>query len=351
MIKRLYSVGLLCLLTLSQGVLAVGLGEVSTYLTAASRAGDRLVTVGERGTVLLSDDNGKSWKNVDSGVENTLTEVGFLNDKIGVALGHGSTILKTNDAGETWRTVLQGTQLAELTRNAAKEIGAEKALQEKASALELYALRVEESGASDPLFGMLFLSPETVFVVGAYGMVLRSDDAGENWRVWMAHVDNPQELHLYAILRSGNVVYLAGEQGYLARSLDQGQSFSKLETGHAGSFFTLQANDRGEVLAAGLQGQVILSADRGDTWQTIDSGQTVTLIDGQMDHRGRLLFGDVNGEIQVLDGHSLKPLPQDRAAPLSAFVVDIRGDLLGVGALGIRRVVVGNEVSVSGGRP
>src|SRR5512134_1626366 len=38
-----------------------------------TRAGDRLVTVGERGFALLSDDGGKTWKAVETPVTRTLT--------------------------------------------------------------------------------------------------------------------------------------------------------------------------------------------------------------------------------------------------------------------------------------
>ncbi|MFV3386757.1 WD40/YVTN/BNR-like repeat-containing protein [Pseudomonas sp. NY15364] len=346
MIKHLYRVGLLCLLTLSQSVLAAGLGEVSSYLTAIGQAGERLVSVGERGLVLLSDDNGDNWRSVDSGVSNTLTAVEFYDDQVGLALGHGSSILKTSDAGATWRPVLHGMQLAQLTRKAAA--GAHV---EQAARLERFAQRIEDGAASDPLFAVLFLDARTVFVVGAYGMALRSDDGGESWRVWMAHVDNPQELHLYAIRRAGEVLYLAGEQGYLARSLDHGQSFIQLETDYAGSFFALHGTAGGEVIAAGLQGQVVRSVDQGESWQRLDSAQTMTLIDVREDRQGRLLFAALNGDVQVLEGATLQILGPQGSSPLSAFAVDARGNLLAVGALGIRRIAVANELSVSGVSP
>ena len=346
MIKHLYRVGLFCLLTLSQSVLAAGLDEVSSYLTAIGQAGERLVSVGERGQVLLSDDHGDNWRSVDSGVKNTLTAVEFYDDQVGLAVGHGSNILKTSDAGATWHPVLRGMQLAELTRNAAADADAEQAAR-----LERFALRIEDGAASDPLFALLFLDARTVFVVGAYGMALRSDDAGESWRVWMAHVDNPQELHLYAIGRVGEVLYLAGEQGYLARSFDQGQSFGQLETEYAGSFFALHGTARGEVIAAGLQGQVVRSVDQGESWQRLDSAQTMTLIDVREDRQGHLMFAALNGDVQVLVGDALHALGPEGNAPLSAFAVDARGNLLAVGALGIRRIAVANELSVSGVSP
>ena len=72
-------------------------------LLGVTRAGKRLVAVGEYGDILLSDDEGQSWhqaKKVPTTV--TLTAVDFVDDKTGWAVGHDTVILKTEDGGETW---------------------------------------------------------------------------------------------------------------------------------------------------------------------------------------------------------------------------------------------------------
>ena len=63
----------------------------------------RIVAVGERGLVILSDDRGASWRQVPSPVSVTLTMVRFADEQHGVAVGHGGTVLTTDDAGTTWR--------------------------------------------------------------------------------------------------------------------------------------------------------------------------------------------------------------------------------------------------------
>ncbi|WP_236384479.1 WD40/YVTN/BNR-like repeat-containing protein [Pseudomonas gessardii] len=345
--KLLCAVGLLGLLSLSQNVFAVRFEDVSTYLTSVSKAGNRLVAVGEHGKVLLSEDNGKHWQSVEGGVTNTLTAVRFFDDREGFALGHGGTILKTSDGGQTWRAVLQGAQVAELTREAAARISSDSQLGHKASELELYAQRLDKSEASDPLFDILFFGTNKILVVGAYGMVLRSDDGGDTWQVWMAHVENPQESHLYAIAQAGDAIYLAGEQGYLARSLDQGRTFLKLKTDVGSSFFTLQVDNQGKILAAGLQGILVLTVNQGGSWTRLDTGQIGTLIDSEKDDRGRIYFADLNGRLTRLVGNTLTPV-QNADLPLSAFVIDSEGAFVIVGASGIKRITVDKEISTGG---
>src|SRR5688500_9530167 len=69
-------------------------------MLAVGAAGRRLVAVGERGTVLLSDDAAKRWRQAKVPVQVTLTAVRFVNDRTGWAVGHLGVILKSDDGGE-----------------------------------------------------------------------------------------------------------------------------------------------------------------------------------------------------------------------------------------------------------
>ena len=67
------------------------------FLMDVARAGDRLVSVGERGFVLLSDDGGRTWRAIGTPVNRTLTGVAFEDAKTGVAVGHGASLVRTED--------------------------------------------------------------------------------------------------------------------------------------------------------------------------------------------------------------------------------------------------------------
>src|SRR5690606_9884464 len=100
---------------------------------AVSRAGNRLVAVGERGVVLLSDDDGRNWHQAENvPVSVTLTDVHFVSATHGWAVGHSGVVLHSADGGETWQRQLDGNQAAKIIledarqRAAAGEAGAEK---------------------------------------------------------------------------------------------------------------------------------------------------------------------------------------------------------------------------------
>ena len=72
------------------------------------RVGTRIVAVGERGYIVYSDDEGKTWAQSTVPVSQTLTAVTFGSDTTGWAVGHEGIILRTDDGGENWALQLTG---------------------------------------------------------------------------------------------------------------------------------------------------------------------------------------------------------------------------------------------------
>src|SRR5213080_621401 len=75
---------------------------VRSPLLGMARAGDRLVTVGQRGHILYSDDSGKNWQQASVPVSCDLTAVYFPSAKQGWAVGNDGVVLHSSDAGVTW---------------------------------------------------------------------------------------------------------------------------------------------------------------------------------------------------------------------------------------------------------
>src|SRR5579862_7513799 len=81
-------------------------------LLGVARAGSRLVAVGERGLVVVSDDEGRTWRQVPTPVSVTLTAVVFESPRSGWAVGHRGVILHSADGGNSWSRQLDGAQFA-----------------------------------------------------------------------------------------------------------------------------------------------------------------------------------------------------------------------------------------------
>ena len=90
----------------ADGPAKVRAGAIKATLLDLVVAGKRLVAVGERGHVLLSDDEGKTWRQAKAvPTRTTLTCVHATDANTLWAAGHGGMILRSADAGETWAIV------------------------------------------------------------------------------------------------------------------------------------------------------------------------------------------------------------------------------------------------------
>jgi photosystem II stability/assembly factor-like uncharacterized protein len=309
----------------------------AAFLLDIARAGKRLVAVGERGTVLLSDDDGRSWRQARRvPVAVTLTRVTFPSPDSGWAVGHAGVVLASDDAGATWSRRLDGRHAA-----AAALAAAQAALAREPNAANRHALKEAErlvaDGPDKPFLDLHFTTPQRGFVVGAYGIIFRTEDGGRTWRPWMSRLDNPNGYHLNAIAAVGEVLYIAGEHGLLLRSTDGGEHFVSLKLPYEGSFFTVAPND-GKVVVGGLRGNAFVSADRGKSWKRLGVAVPVTLAHVAPLSGGGLLFTNQAGQALRDSGEGVRPLRLPPLPPLTAAVEAADGAIVAATYRGPRRL-------------
>jgi photosystem II stability/assembly factor-like uncharacterized protein len=270
-----------------------------SLLLAVTRAGSRIVAVGEYGNVVLSDDDGKTWrqaKKVPSTV--TLTAVAFVDEKTGWAVGHDTLILQTLDGGETW----------------VKQFG---------------------GGESDnALLSVFFKSPTHGWAVGAFNYTVETTDAGKTWVERKTLMPPPpegtvpakpvdenadptktvkgaggadpyaaatgDENHLNAMFQGpdASTLLIAAEAGAVYRSLDAGVTWSKVLTGYVGSFWGgLTAKD-GTIYVTGMRGNIWASKDKGATFAKLDtSGADQSIAAGLQLKDGSFVFVGLGGQV------------------------------------------------------
>lgn len=313
----------------------------SAVLLDLARAGARLVAVGERGIVLLSDDNGMSWRQAEVPVSVSLTSVQFVDANTGWAVGHGGVVLASRDGGEHWTMQLDGLRAAQLELDAAKAQLPSASDQDVAAARVQTAERLAGEGADKPFLALQFVDARHGLIVGAYGLAFRTDDGGTTWQSVMGQIDNPMGAHLSAIAQQGTHWFLAGEQGYLARSNDASQSFTQLQSPYAGSFFTLQMRDDGVLLVAGLKGNAFASSDLGESFQPAPVTMPVSFSDAIRTDDGQLLLVNQSGALfrtNSQPGALLKPFGKPLDKPVASVVQAADGSLTLAGFTGLTRI-------------
>ncbi|MFK0571253.1 WD40/YVTN/BNR-like repeat-containing protein [Endozoicomonas sp.] len=255
--------------------------------------GVRLVSVGERGHIIFSDDHGVSWQQASVPTIQMLTAVQFPSEKVGYAVGHDAIVLKTEDGGETWQQVYVDRE------------------------------------ATVPLLDVWFKDNLHGFAVGAYGYIIETVDGGQSWDFIDDRIANDDEFHYNAINDDGQGnLFLAGEAGILYRSTDSGQTWTTLSSPYEGSWFGV-SGDNGRVLVHGLRGNIYQSQDLGETWQPLSSGTEQTLFGSAKLIDGSIALVGNSGAVLTGSGYEAG-LPSSERAGLS---VSHRPDRMTLSAL------------------
>jgi photosystem II stability/assembly factor-like uncharacterized protein len=294
-------------------------------MTAVAKAGKRLVAVGEHGYIVLSDDDGATWRQAKSvPVRVLLTAVGFANEQRGWAVGHSGVVLCTEDGGETWVEQLDGIKAARIVLDSVQANPIKTKTADSSGPVEsplVSAQRLVSDGPDKPFLGILVESDEKVFIFGAYNLIFHTEDGGKSWQSWRSHVENPKELHLYAMERDGQDLFIVGEQGTVLRSSDNGMTFKKVPVPYIGSFFGMVAAKNGDVVVYGLRGNAFWSGDHGKSWQKIETDVTQYFSSGTELQDGSLVLASVVGDVLMSkdEGRTFQRVP----IPLRTAVSDV----------------------------
>lgn len=301
-----------------------------SVLVGVARAGDRLVAVGERGHVVISNDHARSWQQVEVPVSVTLTAVHFVDERAGWAVGHSGVILHSNDGGSTWRKQLDGVQANQLIAEAARASGNPSLLER--------AKRFEMDGPDKPFLAVHFIDTQRGLAVGAFGMAFATEDGGQQWRPILDLVPNDDERHIYAIHQVADALYLAGEQGLLLRRLAQQGNFEKLETPFRSTVFKLLNAADGTLLAAGLGGKVYRSTDQGRQWDAVTPAGKTALTAGIVTKDGVVLVNETGQLLLSADGgRNFKTVsPTGQPFPAAGLAAAANGQLVVVGPFGVQ---------------
>ncbi|KVO67421.1 glycosyl hydrolase [Burkholderia ubonensis] len=264
-------------------------------LTDATRAGRRVVAVGEHGVILLSDDDGRTWRQSRRvPVSATLSAITFADAQHGWAVGQWGVILATADGGETWEKQ-----------------------------------RIDTS-VDQPLFSVIFTNARDGIAVGLWSLMLQTHDGGRTWT--RTTLPKPPgggkaDRNLYHVFddRQG-ALYIVSEQGTVLKSTDGGANWRYLQTGGKGSLWTGVAMPDGRIVVGGLLGSLFQSSDGGATWAPLNPGTKSSITDVVATGNGLLAVG-LDGLVltQRANGESFELAQRPDRATLTAALVGAGG--------------------------
>ena len=361
------------------------------------RHGNKIVAVGERGHILISNDLGKQWKQVKVPVGQMLTAVDFINERLGWAVGHDGHVVHTEDGGETWALQRDGLKaqaeinvaslhIAKETLKAIKvkiaigptqveiaegvtPLKAPEIVQVDEYGYEITPMTIEEQleeakwevqNAQDriagtivapPLMDVWFSDDKHGWAVGAFGILIQTVDGGKTWINRSGDLGNKDSYHLNAVngIANGTVI-IAGEAGFVTYSHDNGQTWTRASFAYEGSVFGLGVSQDGlMIVATGLRGNTLKTHDAGITWEAIYPGIDYSLSNASLYGDSSLILVGTGGSISISHdkGSSFKQYTLPARASLSNVVVLEDEKFLLVGQGGIHRFEVNEKHDVN----
>lgn len=335
-----------------------------SLLLDIQRKGSQLVAVGERGHIILSSDQGKTWKQSAVPTAQMLTAVSFADEQNGWAVGHDGNIVHSVDGGVTWTLQRDGLEaqvsrnreamaaaIAEVNRLQAlidageeAEEGAEWSLEEQLEEAEWTVKsskeRLQSKVVAPPLMDVWFKDAQNGWAVGSFGLLLQTQDGGKTWVERSNDIDNADGYHLNAVVGSNDVIYVVGEAGFLTLSRDQGATWQKVDLDYDGSLFGIFAAPNAEyVVATGLRGNTFKSLDNGETWQLIEPDAGYSLMAGTAIDANQFILVGAGGAIVVTrdGGETFENYTLPARASLSSVVALDQEQLILVGQGGVHR--------------
>ncbi len=271
-------------------------------LIDASRAGNRLVAAGERGSIIYSDDNGHSWQRAKVPTAPLLTAIFFIDAQNGWAVGHDMVILRTTNAGETW--------------------------------VQQFSAPLEQR----PFLDVLFLDTSRGIAVGAYGAYYETSNGG---KTWTARKIADDDKHYNGIIQlAAGKLLIVGEAGTLLKSDDSGQTWSALMPPYKGSYFGAIAAKNAHIIIYGLRGKIFRSSDGGNSWTAVDNSSVASIMGSTQLADGTLVLAGLSGTVLVSrdDGQSFVALPTDTIKAFSTALPSTSNVLLLFGETGVRDI-------------
>ena len=272
---------------------------LSTAVLGVAKAGKRIVSVGDHGAVLLSDDDGAHFRQAESvPIGSMLTAVHFTDEKRGWAVGQWGAILRTDDGGETWKVQ-----------------------------------RVDPAN-DRPLFSVYFKSVQEGWAVGLWSLMLHTTNGGATWDVVTLPPppgSKKADINLNSIFadEKGDL-FISAERGIVLKSSDAGKSWTYVNTGYAGSFWSGVALKDGTVLVGGLRGSIYRSADEGATWSNVSSNLHSSVTDLVQQSNGAVVGVALDG-VSLLskdDGKTFVGVQRSDRMPLTAVTETHDGKLV-----------------------
>lgn len=245
------------------------------YSVAFTSDGSRGWLVGDHGSIFRSDDGGETWKSQNSKTTDAIMKVAVASASTVCAAGEHGAILCTSDGGDDWNLQkFQDTNffdIAFVDPSNVYAVGEFQTLLHSGDGGKDW--KVQSGGdrmtQPDPLFGLAFADGQNGLAVGLTGDAATTRDGGKTWSNDKLPIEQRSLYTVVPIPGHADTYYAGGENGVAALITDG--HLSQVQSGTSNAISGAAFSPRFG-MAVGLAGTILLSDDGGQHWHPLNKG-------------------------------------------------------------------------------
>jgi photosystem II stability/assembly factor-like uncharacterized protein len=245
------------------------------YSVAFTADGSSGWVVGDHGVIFRTDDHGATWieQKVPAGATGALTKIAVSGAQNACAGGDHGVILCTSDGGATWNLQKIGDiglfDLAFTDANNGWAVGEFKTMLHTSDGGKSWKIASggDRMKTTDPYFAIAFAGGHNGLALGVAGDALETSDGGAIWKPADLSIEHKSFYAVVAPPTPAGAFFAAGETGVAA--LIVGGKLSQIQSGTSNAIAGLAFSEH-LAIAVGLSGTLLKSNDGGQHWHSLN---------------------------------------------------------------------------------
>jgi photosystem II stability/assembly factor-like uncharacterized protein len=256
-----------------------GLTPFDLYSIAFTPDGAKGWIAGDGGSMYRSDDQGKTWTLQPTKTAAALMKVAVIDAQKACAVGEHGMVICTADDGATWNSQkFEDMVFFDVTFTDANNgwaVGEFETVLDTIDGGKTWTIKNggQRTLKADPYFAIAFTDPNNGLVLGLNGIDLKTSDAGKTWTPG-ALADEPYSFYAAVPLTTGGSgdIYTVGVDGVTGR-IARDTKMTRTVSGASNSINAIALTPQFG-LAVGLSGTILQTKDSGQSWSGLNGGDS-----------------------------------------------------------------------------
>jgi photosystem II stability/assembly factor-like uncharacterized protein len=244
-------------------------------------------------------DGGKNWVRLNTGVNNAMNKLYFLDAYTGWALGASSTVLKTTDGGMSWvsQTTGVGAGLNDFSfpdANTGFLVGQNGILRKSTNGGGTW--QTITSGVTGTINGVSFVTPNLGFFAASNGVIRKTTNGGTSWQTVYTGTEFLKDIHF---VDANNGIAMSVTRFLITN--DGGTSWTPVDTDPLHILLRMQLINNNLGFAINDANQLLKTTNNGLTWSITDVPSGYNLSCLYMLNQQKGYFGANIGQIVITE--------------------------------------------------